>query len=1453
MMKQLAAKLQSVARRKRGRKHQRRLGVESLEDRRMLALVTIDPGAFDASSYLVDGATLTGIQTVDVDPGSYSVSFPSIIPGGAFNFSVDGSGNVTQSSGAAVGGANSLTFNNETVHVDPLDFPTAWKFGTNANTIGEGDIVVVPGVNNYKISLVSAVPGSAIAFDVDATGNVSNSGAAVGGANSLTFNTETIHVDPGDYPSPWDLAGPGVAGARDIVVVAAVNNYQITLNGAMPGGAFSFNVDAAGNVSPFGGAAVGGANSLTFNTETIHVDPADYPSPWNFVATSSAGARDIVVLPDVNNYQIVLPGAAPGNAIRFNVDGSGNVTQATGAAVGGANSLTFNTSAILIDPGTFTGVYSVNGLSLPSGPAVAHLVPGILGQHRLLVSGDSANITVNAAGEPSPTSVDLTVAGTTHTFNLTEVHQIDVSPGAYTENYRIGNGPLVMGNSSIFLEDGIHTVSLQSQTGGGFFITVDDAGVVTQTTGAAVGGANSLTFNTETVHVDPADYPSLWNFAGPNSTGERDIVVVPAVNNYQIGLTGASTGGAFSFNVDASGNVSPNSAAAIGGANSLTFNTETVHVDPADYPSLWNFAGPNSTGERDIVVVAAVNNYQIGLTGASTGGAFSFNVDASGNVSPNSAAAVGGANSLTFNTETVHVDPAEFATPWSFAAPGATGERDIIVVPAVSNYLIGLNMAATGAAIRFDVDASGNVTQTTGAAVGGANSLTFNTSPILIDPGTHTGGYIVNGLAIPSGPTVAHLVPGVGNGHSLSVPGDSANITVNAAGEPSPTSVDLTVAGTTHTFNLSQANVTYRDRSEFDTAKSGLPTEFEDFDSYADGETLTELFGGLVTFDTPSPTVFFGNWSYLVGNPGEFSGGAAIPEPRFSGRPLVMNFSEPVFGVGANVFDDFDGADVHTLTATTVSGATISISEDSMIMGDTGFLGVTSLEGIVSVEFSVSGTNKTFEVDLLCIARFASSNTAPTADAGGQYTVAEGSTVQLSASGSSDPEQTAASLTYEWDLDGDGTFGETGPAAARGDEVGINPTFDAAGLDGPGSVVVDLLVTDDGSLTDTAQATINLTNVAPEILSLSSDATLATKGEIGEPVTISANFSDAGIPDTHTAMIAWGDGTTSAGTVNQLDGTVSASHAYASGGVFTATITLTDDDGDIAIATTTAVVTGVGLNDGVLQIVGTSERDSVHVGKHGSSIRVNAKLDHERHREAFDASQVTSIFVITCEGNDHVHIGHKIDLPTSIDVGAGRDHVLGGRGVDNINGGPGNDRLFGRRGNDIIDGGVGNDRLHGGRGSDSLRGGDDDDRLDGGAGNDILLGEAGNDHLRSGGGQDLLIGGLGSDDLRAGYGRDLLIGASTTHDANDSALAAILSEWTDNTPYLTRVENLRNGTGSHLNGLKLEAGVTVLDDGAVDVLRGGSGRDWFFADLDDLDDDDDVVLGQQPNEEVDLL
>lgn len=172
-------------------------------------------------------------------------------------------------------------------------------------------------------------------------------------------------------------------------------------------------------------------------------------------------------------------------------------------------------------------------------------------------------------------------------------------------------------------------------------------------------------------------------------------------------------------------------------------------------------------------------------------------------------------------------------------------------------------------------------------------------------------------------------------------------------------------------------------------------------------------------------------------------------------------------------------------------------------------------------------------------------NAPPTVEAGGPYSVDEGSVVTLSAVGS-DPD--GDPLTYLWDLDNDAVY----------ETAGQSVVF--SGLDGPASLTVGVQVLDDGGLTGTATAVVNVNNVAPVAGPITAPAAPVN---ISTPVSVSANFTDAGLPDTHTAVWDWGDGTSSAGTVTEASGSgsVADSHTYALPGLYTITLTVTDDDG----------------------------------------------------------------------------------------------------------------------------------------------------------------------------------------------------------------------------------------------------------------------------------------------------
>jgi len=223
--------------------------------------------------------------------------------------------------------------------------------------------------------------------------------------------------------------------------------------------------------------------------------------------------------------------------------------------------------------------------------------------------------------------------------------------------------------------------------------------------------------------------------------------------------------------------------------------------------------------------------------------------------------------------------------------------------------------------------------------------------------------------------------------------------------------------------------------------------------------------------------------------------------------------------------------------------------------------------------------------------------------------------------------------------------------------------------------------------------------------------------------------------------------------------------------------------------------------------------------------------------------------VIGDNGGAYLFATHPYDIyttnPLLVDDAVQSDFIRGGAGSDLLIGGNGDDSVFGEEGSDVIlgdnarlllfDGEVIPDtgiQLFG----DTIGG---DDILVGGKGTDLIHGQFGN---------DLLIGGEGADVLRGNDGNDLLIGSLTIFDDNQASLNTIVTVWNSDDDYTTRVNMIRTGSGPILNGVKLEANTTVLDDGIRDDLAGGEGRDWFFAhgEMDHLKD-------RKSDEELDLV
>lgn len=190
-------------------------------------------------------------------------------------------------------------------------------------------------------------------------------------------------------------------------------------------------------------------------------------------------------------------------------------------------------------------------------------------------------------------------------------------------------------------------------------------------------------------------------------------------------------------------------------------------------------------------------------------------------------------------------------------------------------------------------------------------------------------------------------------------------------------------------------------------------------------------------------------------------------------------------------------------------------------------------------------------------------NGAPVVDAGADVTATEGSPVQVTGA-VSDPDGDAVATTWRVTP---GVGVDAGAACTIAD---------------PASLATGVVCTDEGAyeltltgvdgknppVSDTT--TLVVGNVAPTAaLTTPANGTVAFRGD---SVFVATSFTDAGVNDTHTCSLAWGDGTVSQGKVDEAARTCVGDHAYSAGGSRELVVTVIDDDGGVGAARVRLVI-----------------------------------------------------------------------------------------------------------------------------------------------------------------------------------------------------------------------------------------------------------------------------------------
>ncbi|MBL8818926.1 MAG: hypothetical protein JNL58_23055 [Planctomyces sp.] len=583
-----------------------------------------------------------------------------------------------------------------------------------------------------------------------------------------------------------------------------------------------------------------------------------------------------------------------------------------------------------------------------------------------------------------------------------------------------------------------------------------------------------------------------------------------------------------------------------------------------------------------------------------------------------------------------------------------------------------------------------------------------------------------------------------------------------------------------------------------------------------------------------------------------------------------------------------------TLEVQLINGFVPSIGQEFLILDNRGtnpidgeFFGLTEgdliWDGIYGFEISYFGGNGNDVV--LTMSQFA--NTPPVAVAGGPYSVLVGGTIQLSGIQSTDNEQASESLIFEWDLDGDGLFGETGSNALRGDENLVAPVFSATGLPANTEYQVSLRVIDEYGESDIDHVLVSILNSAP-VVTLSGPSTV-TEGSTARYTFVTVDSTDTfsitsisgGIAGTVSNLqfdsssgigsfdVTFGDGpsdsTVSIRIADSYGAESSISEVIVS--ILNAAPTiqsLTSSNSDITLASV----------DGNVSIAGTFFDPARELDTHTvtvdwgdgttSTVTTNQLLDSFLGTHQYATGGVFQISVIVTDSDGATSSVAMVQaVVRGINVVGGTLFIIGTSGEDRI-------RLRTRDGGAILtvdaklnwnqdDGDDDRDddcwENHDNGGRVRIRTsfpmssidrvvailGDGDDRYDGSsessshpvAISQTVLGGSGNDSLSGGAGRDFILGQAGNDDIRGGDGHDVLIGGDGNDTmrggrGDDVLIGGIVMNDESSMLVLNAIDTaMAEWATGDVEGTLMAFGV-IVDDCDKDSLFGENGDDDLF-------------------------
>jgi hypothetical protein len=278
---------------------------------------------------------------------------------------------------------------------------------------------------------------------------------------------------------------------------------------------------------------------------------------------------------------------------------------------------------------------------------------------------------------------------------------------------------------------------------------------------------------------------------------------------------------------------------------------------------------------------------------------------------------------------------------------------------------------------------------------------------------------------------------------------------------------------------------------------------------------------------------------------------AANTPPTVSANNASVTVNEGATATNTGTWSDANSGDTVTLSAsvgTVTKSGTNSNGTWSWSYATTDGPAQSQTVTITANDAKGGITTTTFSLTV--------NNVAPTAALSAPASVNEGSSINLSLTGVTDPSSvdTAAGFQYAFDC-GTGS----GYGAFNGSNSASCPTDDN------GTRTVKGKVKDkDGGFSEYS-ATVTVNNLPPLVTNFTGPLGPLP---VGSTVTMTANFSDPGTADTHTCTFLWDDGSSSSGAISETNGSGSCTgnHVYLVAGVNTVQVTVTDDDSGSATA-----------------------------------------------------------------------------------------------------------------------------------------------------------------------------------------------------------------------------------------------------------------------------------------------